>query len=198
MGVPSRAAAGCDDNGREVRYQVSNSRWVMAGNFMATHTRLTTMESANESGRHAANAIIDELLGTRLQELYNGGGTSLGDVVEIWDPADHEIPDLAPFKRLDAALFDRRIPHFLDVLEIPAAIDRLPIRDDPNETPVFNLSQLIEKALLQPAKDWEFLRGYAEYELAGLDALLSQLKKLTELSGESIDVIVENMKNLDR
>ncbi len=187
-----------DDNSREVRYQISNSRWVMAGNFMATHTRLTTMESANESGRHASNAIIDELLGTRLQELYNGGGTSLGDVVDIWNPADHEIPDLAPFKRLDAALFDRRIPHFLDVLEIPEAIDRLPIRDDPNDRPVFNLTQLIENALQQPAKDWEFLRGYADLKFAGFDALLSQLKKLTELSSESIDVIVKNMKNLER
>src|SRR5262249_6505578 len=33
-------------------------RWMPAGTYMATYTRLTTMEAANESGRHAVNAIL--------------------------------------------------------------------------------------------------------------------------------------------
>ena len=45
----------------EIEYSLNYDRWVMCGTFMATLTRLTTMESANESARHAVNAILDAL-----------------------------------------------------------------------------------------------------------------------------------------
>src|SRR5262249_54961855 len=47
--------------GKELsRYTVERGV-VMAGTHMKTYTRLTTMEAANESARHAVNAIIQDL-----------------------------------------------------------------------------------------------------------------------------------------
>ena len=44
--------------------------WVLAGTYMATYTRITTMESANESGRHAAAALIFKLRQQELEHTY--------------------------------------------------------------------------------------------------------------------------------
>src|SRR5262249_22482593 len=41
-------------------YQIARGAWVIAGTYMRTFTRLTTMESANESARHAVNALLDK------------------------------------------------------------------------------------------------------------------------------------------
>ena len=48
---------GCVGKG-EVKYSLNCGRWVMCGTFMGTHTRITTMEAANESARHAVKAIL--------------------------------------------------------------------------------------------------------------------------------------------
>jgi len=40
-------------------YQVHYHKIVFAGTYMRTFTRMTTMEAANESARHAVNAILD-------------------------------------------------------------------------------------------------------------------------------------------
>ena len=57
--------AGFGEKGTEIFYG-HNCRllehWVAAGTYMATYTRITTMEAANESGRHAASAIIYSML----------------------------------------------------------------------------------------------------------------------------------------
>ena len=83
---------------------------MLAGTYMQTFTRLTSMEAANESARHAVNAF--------LQSWEIGG-----DRCDIWDPEDHELEDLQWFKDLDEKLFDRKLPHFVDILdwdELPA------------------------------------------------------------------------------
>jgi hypothetical protein len=49
---------------REGGYVVHFDRLVFAGTHMQTFTRLTTMEAANESARHAVNAILDHLVAT--------------------------------------------------------------------------------------------------------------------------------------
>jgi hypothetical protein len=76
---------------------------VFAGTYMKTFTRLTTMESANESARHAVNAILDD------------AGIAC-DRCEIWDIEDFEFDDLAWFKELDRSLMERKRPHFMDTL----------------------------------------------------------------------------------
>lgn len=77
--------------------------YVLAGTFMQTFTRLTSMEAANESARHAVNALL---------QLWQIGG----DRCDIWDPEDHELEDLQWFKDLDEELLRRKLPHFVDVL----------------------------------------------------------------------------------
>lgn len=86
----------------------------LAGTHMQTFTRLTSMEAANESARHAVNAILDET------------GAAC-DRCEIWDPEDNELADLVWFKDLDRELFARGLPHFVDTLrwsELPAQLPR--------------------------------------------------------------------------
>ena len=75
------------DHGQQepVFYRISNRRWVAAGTFMATTTRLTTMEAANESARHAVNSILHRLVVGPGSD-YNAQGRMFADWAEIWDP----------------------------------------------------------------------------------------------------------------
>lgn len=91
-----------------VRPQVSNERWVLAGTYMATYTRLMTMEASNESGRHAVNTILHDIM-KREKRL-------LGSLCEIFDPYEFEVEDFAPLKELDKALHDEGLPHLLEIL----------------------------------------------------------------------------------
>ncbi|HEY3817644.1 MAG TPA: FAD-dependent oxidoreductase [Polyangiaceae bacterium] len=84
-------------------YQVCLNGWVLAGTYMQTHTRITTMEAANESGRHAVNGLLTHL-----------GYT--GERCQIWDPEDHEVDDLDVLKEVDRKLMKREKPHFVDIL----------------------------------------------------------------------------------
>lgn len=97
------------------RYDVIADRYVLAGTFMQTFTRLTSMEAANESARHAVNALL---------QVWSIGG----DRCDIWDPEDNEVEDLQWFKDLDAKMFERKLPHFVDVLgwsELPDQLGTL-------------------------------------------------------------------------
>lgn len=94
-------------------YDVILGKYVLAGTFMQTFTRLTSMEGANESARHAVNALLQRL-------------NVPGDRCEIWDPEDHELDDLQWFKDLDEDLFERNLPHFVDILgwdELPDQLE---------------------------------------------------------------------------
>ena len=116
---------------REIRYGLYFDRWVLCGTYMATRTRITTMESANESARHAVITILDALetaSGDSARPLrkaepaeprkYNGAMRQRRyDRPEIWNPEAHELPDLAPLRRLDARLVAAGLPHFLDIID---------------------------------------------------------------------------------
>jgi hypothetical protein len=78
-------------------------RIVFAGTLMKTHTRLTTMEAANESARHAVNGILH-------------ADDFRGDRCAIFDPEKNELDDLRIFVDLDRALVDQHLPHFVDIL----------------------------------------------------------------------------------
>ena len=104
-------------------------RWIPAGTFMATHTRLTTMEAANESGRHAVNAILHKILVPPKKgepPLFNKQGNLIGDFCKIWDPEDNELPDLDLLKELDEALLQKGLPHLLDILKVIDFLEALP------------------------------------------------------------------------
>jgi hypothetical protein len=126
-------------------YQVHWGQLVFAGTYLKTFTRMTTMESANESARHAVNAIIDHYLAHKSPEQpglraaaaravaapapdYGGQGsltgspdfrmTPIGEYCRIWDPEKHEMPELASLRELDAKLFASGLPHVWDVLRL--------------------------------------------------------------------------------
>tara|TARA_R110002072_G_scaffold5527_2_gene35302 strand:- start:9744 stop:13850 length:4107 start_codon:yes stop_codon:yes gene_type:complete len=184
-----------DDGDRCIEYEVSNKRWVLAGNFMASNTRLSTMESANESGRLAANAIMRHLGETKSPKLYNGGGTFVGDYANIYDPERHEPTILDIFKNLDRELFNKRVPHFLDILDIPRAIEKIPDREepnDPNSTRLYNLSTLVEQALISPNKEFGVLNDFAKQAgLGSADNLLAKLRKTSDFSNKMLEMMIE-------
>jgi uncharacterized protein with NAD-binding domain and iron-sulfur cluster len=132
---------GQGDDGR-IAYEVNFNRWLLCGTHAATHTRLTTMEAANESGRHAVRAILrklDDSTGAiwrkiKLdgyegsvyfgeQELYNGASAARAfDFPAIFPLEDREPPDLGPLKRIDRELFERSLPHAMEILRVPDRI----------------------------------------------------------------------------
>jgi uncharacterized protein with NAD-binding domain and iron-sulfur cluster len=79
----------------------------LAGTYMQTHFRITCMETANESGRRAANAILD----------HDG---FRGDRCKIVNPEENEPPELRPLVALDEELHGQGLPHFLDILGLDA------------------------------------------------------------------------------
>ncbi|MEZ4406579.1 MAG: FAD/NAD(P)-binding protein [Polyangiales bacterium] len=93
-------------------YNLQNRSWVLAGTYMKTFTRLTTMEAANESARHAVNAILEDL-------------RAPGDRCMIWDPEEWELPDLDFLKEIDRRLFVDGYPHMVEILgltELPLSL----------------------------------------------------------------------------
>lgn len=93
-----------------IDYSLALDRYVLAGVYMQTYTRITSMEGACESGRHAANALLK-----RISEETDG--KTVGQDCEIWDPEDNEIEDLATLKALDEELMARGLPHMVDILQ---------------------------------------------------------------------------------
>ncbi len=93
-------------------YAMQNGRWVLAGTYMKTFTRLTTMESANESARHAVNAIL------------RASGAP-GDRCKIWNPEEMELPDFVDLREIDRQLFDSGYPHMVEILGIDAIPEAL-------------------------------------------------------------------------
>jgi hypothetical protein len=109
-------------------YWVHWDQIVFAGTYNRTFTRLTTMESANESARHAVNAILDHYsmregkppLGHRPTPLHEElfPTTPHGDYCRIWDPEVNELPDLMFLRQQDALNFEHRLPHLWDMLGV--------------------------------------------------------------------------------
>jgi uncharacterized protein with NAD-binding domain and iron-sulfur cluster len=172
---------------REIRYQLNFKRWVLAGTYMATHTRMTTMEAANESARHAVGAILDRLqkpddaanLGleyaTHAYQLENLANTTYNwasgkrayEPPETWNPEDDEIDDLDLFRRVDRRLMELKLPHFMDIINFDRklihALDAVDIYGE--EKP---LSQLFGAAAasLDALLTKELGQGYAGLEEA--------------------------------
>jgi hypothetical protein len=130
-------------------YLVHWGKLVFAGVYLKTFTRMSTMEAANESGRHAANAIIDHYLSRhpdlaprpergkksaraeredddRIEEARHMKSaifytaTPLGDYCKIWNPERWEMPDFVLAKQYDEWCFDHGLPHPWDLWGVEA------------------------------------------------------------------------------
>jgi len=87
--------------------------YVCAGTHMKTYTRLTTMEAANESARHAVNAILKDALG-------DGYATPC----TIWPIEEREPRDFAFLRELDKRLYEKGLDHFIEILDADELIGR--------------------------------------------------------------------------
>ncbi len=83
---------------------VLGDRVLFAGNYTQTYMNLPTMEGANESARHAVDAILDHI------------GWE-GERCPLMPLAGSEPRDLDYFKALDRELLNRGLPHFMEILE---------------------------------------------------------------------------------
>jgi hypothetical protein len=97
-----------DERGYSVEHGIA-----ICGMYTKTYTRIPSMEAANESARHAVNAI-----------LRHSEYRSTNTPCDVWNPEDREIDDFAWLKEWDARLKARGQPHFIEIF----GVDRL-VRD---------------------------------------------------------------------
>lgn len=84
--------------------------FVWAGMHCRTFSRIPSMEAANESARHAVNAI--------LRKQTDNERRFRRTLCDIWNPEDREIEDLRFAQDLDAKLCERRLPHAMRLFDI--------------------------------------------------------------------------------
>lgn len=124
-------------------YLIHWDKLVFAGTYMRTFTRMTTMESANESARNAVNAILDHVVAERYREEIlervmpptaqaappgqelNSNFTRdfarpspIGDYCRIWNPEENELPSMQQDRDYDALRFALGLPHIYDSLGV--------------------------------------------------------------------------------
>lgn len=137
-------------------YPVHWSGLVYAGIYLKTFTRMTTMESANESGRHAVNAILDHYNDHHGVTVAPPQPTKpshpdpfslsadevvpeyLGDYCNIWNIERYENPAFDNYKALDQVLYDLGLPHAFDLFGVelfPSVLSHIwPYRGDCSST----------------------------------------------------------------
>lgn len=99
--------------------------WFNAGTYMATYTRMTTMEAAAESARHAVSAILHEIMVKPAEEGSQSALALPSNFPEIWDPERQELPDLDYWKEVDEELAKLNLPHVFDILGLDRFIAQL-------------------------------------------------------------------------
>jgi uncharacterized protein with NAD-binding domain and iron-sulfur cluster len=132
-------------NGYTVEYGV-----VLAGYYTQTYTRVPSMEAANESARHAVNAILRHI-GEHTEE---GQPKYRRSFCDIWNPEDREVDDLEFLRDLDEKLCARDLPHLMDIVELDYLSEHL-LRGGPDDPldPLQLLARL--RRLYRPAAERE-------------------------------------------
>jgi NAD(P)-binding Rossmann-like domain len=122
-------------------FQVHNNSVVFAGTWTKTFTRMTSMEAAGESARHAVNAILDHYIWVQSGGVDRRENTTLdwrfpygfldqgfsspirmptpaGDYSYVFDIENREPADTRSLRVLDSEYCQQSLPHPLDT---PAA-----------------------------------------------------------------------------
>ncbi len=175
---------------KEIEYDLNFKRWVLCGTFMATRTRMTTMESANESGRHAVAAILRRLSmddasdsvkaeyldhGYQIENLSNrtynwASKFRTYEAPPTWNPEDEELEDLDFFRRVDRRLMNLNLPHLMDIVDFDDKVEHAvqAIELYGREKPLSNLFGA-SMAGLDAGLVKELGDGYAKLETARWD-----------------------------
>jgi uncharacterized protein with NAD-binding domain and iron-sulfur cluster len=118
-------------------YQVHHNSVVFAGTWTRTFTRMTSMEAACESARHAVNAVLDHYVWVASGGLDRRGSTTLawqfpygfldqgqsspirmptpaGDYCYVFDIENREPADTRLLRVLDSKYYQQSLPHPLD------------------------------------------------------------------------------------
>ena len=130
-------------------YQVHNNSVVFAGTWNKTFTRMTSMEAACESGRHAVNAILDHYVWVASGGLDRRDKTTLnwkfpfgfldqglsspvrlptpaGDYCYVFDIENREPAETRPLRTLDSDYCEQSLPPPWD-LDTPTGVPLPPI-----------------------------------------------------------------------
>lgn len=103
-----------DNQGYSVEHGIG-----LCGTYMKTHTRITTMEAANESGRHLTNAILKDI-----------GSPYRRTLCEIFPIEEREPEDLSFLKEVDERLYEQGLPHVFDIIGVDELLQRTMASDD--------------------------------------------------------------------
>ena len=172
-----------------VHLDLHSGRWVVAGNHTRTFTRMSTMESANESARHAVNSILHDLAtrkagpdsrpATPSYDGHRSAGVLMGDPAPVWDMERHELPDLAFWRRVDARLLAAGLPEMAEILDLHTHLESWFQHVAELERIIKQSEDLVGATVDQAAADWDGLPGAAPAgSQAALVAALSVLKNL--------------------
>ena len=143
----------------------------MAGNFMATLTRLSTMESADELARHAVNAILNKLAQSSDSTKYNGAG-GCSEICEGMEPgALRAAGPRAPQAAGQGALRRRGVRTSSTCCAFREMIEQMGLYEQIGDYPVRNLLKLLETAPRSFAREWDFVPGNTDRSsaIAALD-----------------------------
>jgi len=120
-------------------YQVHHNSVVFAGTWTKTFTRMTSMEAACESGRHAVNAILDHYVWVETGGADRRESTTInwrfpfgfldqgitgpvrlpspaGDYCFVFDVENREPLETRALRNLDSSFFRASLPHPLDAM----------------------------------------------------------------------------------
>jgi uncharacterized protein with NAD-binding domain and iron-sulfur cluster len=142
---------------------------VLAGTFMKTHTRLATMEAANESARHAVNRILDHAAGVR-------PAGRIGPVCDVWPLEERELPDLKALRDLDDKLCRKGLPHLFEILQLDAAFAVWADEPSSADGGAPSAERLLEWCLAAKPFDFDWLRrlGVGSDVIAALEEVLGR------------------------
>jgi FAD binding domain len=180
-GIPKsyrQLSADFGDKDTEIYYGTSREcrlleHWTPAGTYMATYARITTMEAANESGRHAAAAILYKLLASGRKDPSGQPIGLVGNFPMIWRIEDYEPDDLRFAKELDDGLIAANLPHALDIIGVTELVNSI-LASTVNDKPLLTEAiGLIRAALGQPHQT----------TMANLKTLADRLMVLTRFKG---------------
>ena len=179
--IPKRyreLSADFGDKHTEIYYGTSNEfrlleHWTPAGTYTATYARITTMEAANESGRHAAAAILYKLLASGKKDPSGRPMGLVGNFPMIWRIEDYEPDDLRFAKELDSGLVAANLPHALDIVGVTELVNLILASSVNDKSLLTEAIGLIRAAVGQPQNA----------TMANLQTLASRLMGLTKLRG---------------